>query len=134
MAGTYMMLIGADTRFKHQYVKWEAEVALEKGCRIIGVNLDGWRTMNKETCPLVIRGVGATFVPFSPQICAYALQYAGRHDSEDWVFSDHIYESNGYVLSGNCAARLPPQGRSEPYQQPGRCQRNQGRRVMAILA
>lgn len=44
MAGTYILLIGADTRFKHKYVRWEAEVALEKQCRIIGVNLDGCRT------------------------------------------------------------------------------------------
>lgn len=43
MAGTYIMIIGLDTRAKHKYVRWEAEVALEKECRIIGVNLDGWR-------------------------------------------------------------------------------------------
>ena len=29
MAGTYIMLIGVDTRFKHKYVCWEAEVAIE---------------------------------------------------------------------------------------------------------
>ena len=43
MAGTFVKLIGADTRYKYKYVEWEAEVALEKKCRIIGVNLDSWR-------------------------------------------------------------------------------------------
>src|ERR1700741_4715190 len=54
MAGTYILLIGADTRFKTTYVKWEAEVALEKECRIIGANLDRWRTINYDTCPPVL--------------------------------------------------------------------------------
>ena len=40
LAGKYILLIGQDTRYKHKYVRWEAEVAREKGCTIIGVNLD----------------------------------------------------------------------------------------------
>lgn len=43
MASTFAVLIGEDTRFKHKYVRWEMEVAREKGCRIIGINLDGSR-------------------------------------------------------------------------------------------
>jgi hypothetical protein len=52
MAGTFALLIGNDTRFKEQYVLWEAEVAIEKGCRLIGVNLDDWRVMNPSTSEL----------------------------------------------------------------------------------
>ena len=37
LVGTYIMLIGQDTRYKYKFVKWEAEVAIEQGCRIIGV-------------------------------------------------------------------------------------------------
>jgi hypothetical protein len=40
MAGKYVLLIGKDTKNKYKYVRWEAEVAIEKGCTIIGVNLD----------------------------------------------------------------------------------------------
>src|SRR5437867_12460232 len=40
ISGKYIMLIGEDTRHKHKYVSWEAEVAIEKDCTIIGVNLD----------------------------------------------------------------------------------------------
>jgi hypothetical protein len=107
MAGTYVLLIGSDTRYKYKYVRWEAEVALEKLCRIIGVNLDGWRKMNDATCPPVIRDAGAVFVPFSPQIVAHALQYADRNTSQNWVFDDRIYTKLGYKLAGDRAERIP---------------------------
>lgn len=105
MAGTYIMLIGKDTRFKRKYVRWEAEVAIEKKCRIIGVNLDGWRRINPETCPAVIRDIGAMFVPFSPQIVAHALEYAIYHDSNNWEFLDGTYAKLGYDISGERAER-----------------------------
>jgi len=108
MAGTYIMLIGADTRFKHKYVRWEAEVAIEKECRIIGVNLDGWRRINEQTCPPVIRGVGAMFVPFSPQIVAHALKYVKPEQSGNWEFRDETYTERGYILTGNRAERPKP--------------------------
>ena len=44
-AGTFVQLIGEDTARKHKYVRWEAEVAIEKECRIIAVNLDDWRDL-----------------------------------------------------------------------------------------
>lgn len=44
MAGHYLMLIGEDTRCKHKYVNWEAEVVMEKGCTLIDVNRNRcWR-------------------------------------------------------------------------------------------
>jgi len=105
MAGTYILLIGSDTRFKRKYVRWETEIAIEKKCRIIGVNLDGWRRINPATCPVVIQDTGAMFVPFSPQIVAYALENAIRNDSKNWEFLDGTYTHLGYVLSGNRAER-----------------------------
>jgi len=73
MAGTMAVLIGNDTRYKYKYVRWEIEVAIEKQCRIIGINLDGSRTINNDNCPPIMRNIGAIFVPFSPKIVAYAL-------------------------------------------------------------
>ncbi|EFK97447.1 conserved hypothetical protein, partial [sediment metagenome] len=72
MSGTYVMLIGEDTRSKHKYVRWEAQVALEKQCRVIGVNLDGSRRMDRTRTPPIIQGLGAVFVPFSARIIAHA--------------------------------------------------------------
>lgn len=109
MAGTYVMLIGSDTRYKHKYVRWEAEVAIEKKCRIIGINLDGWRGMNPDTCPAIIRDAGATFVSFSPAIVAHALKHAVRNESQNWIFSDDTYTKLGYILRGNRAERPRPQ-------------------------
>lgn len=96
LAGKYLLLIGEDTRYKHKYVRWEAEVAKEKGCTIIGVNLDGLRQINENTCPPVIRDIGAVFVPYSPQIIAYALQNYTMNKSGNYLFKDEVYRKLGY--------------------------------------
>jgi hypothetical protein len=96
MAGTFVVLIGQDTRSKHKYVRWEIEVALEKDCRIIGVNLDGSRAMIKETCPPIIQDIGAIFVPFSPKIVGYALENFKMHDKGNWYYPDEFYKNLGY--------------------------------------
>ncbi len=97
MAGTFVVLIGNDTRSKHKYVRWEMEVALEKGCRIIGVNLDGSRQMNSLTCPPIIQNVGAIFIPFSPKIVAYALQNFRMDNKSSWYYyPDEVYTQLGY--------------------------------------
>lgn len=101
MAGTYALLIGANTRFKEQFVLWEAEVALEQGCRIIGVNLDNWRTCNSTTCPDVLRNVDAMFVPFSSRILAHTLENFERPSSPaytDWHWPIATYGRLGYLV------------------------------------
>jgi hypothetical protein len=95
MAGKFIQLIGEDTRWKYKYVRWEAEVALEKSCTIIGVNLDKSRQMVEETCPPVIRDVGAIFVSFSPYIIKYALENYEMHDSGNDYYRDSVYKSLG---------------------------------------
>ena len=97
MAGKYVMLIGKDTKSRHKYVRWEAEIAIKKGCTIIGVNLDGARHMVRDTCPPIIRDIGAIFVPFSPKIVAYAIEHYDMHDdSHHYHYKEHIYTSLGY--------------------------------------
>jgi MTH538 TIR-like domain (DUF1863) len=96
MSGTFAVLIGQDTRSKHKYVRWEMEVAIEKNCRIIGINLDGSRNMVEATCPPIIRNIGAIFVPFSPKIVAYALEKYVMHPEGDYIYEDHIYAKLGY--------------------------------------
>ncbi|WP_027157891.1 TIR domain-containing protein [Methylobacter luteus] len=97
MAGKYVMLIGQDTKSKYKYVRWEAEVAIEKGCTIIAVNIDGSRAMVRDTCPPIIRDIGAIFVPFSPNIVAYAIQnYEMPGDNDNYHYRDHVYKNLGY--------------------------------------
>jgi MTH538 TIR-like domain (DUF1863) len=98
MAGTYVMLIGEDTRSKHKYVRWEAEVALEKNCRVIGVNLNRTRGVNTTICPPIIRNVGAVFVPFSARIVGHAIQTHQQHERGDWDYTDETYRKLGYAV------------------------------------
>lgn len=96
MAGKYVMLIGPDTRYKYKYVRWEAEVAVEMGCTIIGVNLDGSKLMVEATCPPIIRDVGAVFVPYSPAIIQFALVNYSGNDRGWFYYSDEVYKKLGY--------------------------------------
>jgi len=97
MAGKYILLIGQDTKSKHKYVRWEAEVAIEKGCTIIGVNLDGSCEMVRETCPPIIRNIGSVFVPFSAAIVAYAIgNYKMHDDNSNYHYKDSVYKKLGY--------------------------------------
>ena len=96
MAGKYVLLIGDDTKSKHKYVRWEAEVAIEKSCTIIGVNLDKSKSVNVNKCPPVIRDIGAIFVPFSAKIIAYALKNYSMHDDNDnYHYKDSVYKELG---------------------------------------
>jgi len=96
MAGTFAVLIGKDTRSKHKYVRWEMEVAVEKKCRIIGVNIDGSRRVVDATCPPIIKNIGAIFVPFSPKIVAYAMENYEMHPNDDYHYKDEVYSQLGY--------------------------------------
>lgn len=96
MADTFAILIGQDTRSKHKYVRWEIEVAREKGCRIIGINLDGARHMIQETCPPIIRDIGAIFVPFSPKIVGCVLENFKMRDKGNWYYPEDVYKKLGY--------------------------------------
>ena len=92
----YILLIGDDTRYKYKYVRWESEVAIEKGCTIIGVNLDGSRKIVEETCPPIIRNIGAIFVLFSPYIIQYALENYTMHEEGNYYYKDEVYKKLGY--------------------------------------
>jgi len=106
MAGTYLMLIGEDTRSKHKYVRWEAEVALEKGCTIIGVNLNmSWRFDTART-PGVLKDIGAVFVAFSPQIVAHALEHYEMKNAGNFIYPEDRYRKLGYTITGDKVGRL----------------------------
>jgi len=94
----YIMLIGEDTRYKDEYVLWEAEIALKKGCTIIAVNLNGEFCFDEQTCPHVLHDVGALFVPFSRTVIAHALEFYVRHGRGNNVYSKDIYMNLGYAL------------------------------------
>lgn len=109
---TYALLIGYDTWTKNTFVKWEVEVAAEKGCRLIGINLNNARWKD-SLCPWFFQNSGALFVPYSSRIIAKALAPWNRPPGvswnlDDWRFSDETYKDLGYDLFGNTATLPPP--------------------------
>jgi len=114
-ADTFVLLIGGDTYTKTQFVEPEVGAAIEKGCRLIGVNLNNCR-LKDWFCPSFFGDKGALFVPFSPRILAEALKWTkGTPDSgftDDWHFNDSVYTNLGYTLVGDTAV-LPP--RPSPF-------------------
>ena len=101
-ADTFVLLIGNDTYTKTVFVKDEVEVAAEKGCRMIGVNLNNCR-FKDELCPDFFARVGALFVPFSSRIIAEALKWHPQVISSAYYFLDSVYTGLGYDLSGATA-------------------------------
>lgn len=106
-ADTFVLLIGNDTYTKTVFVKGEVEAAVEKGCRLIGVNLNNCRA--KDTlCPDFFANVGALFVPFSSRIIAEALTWQVQGTSPWFYYVDDFYSRLGYQLIGTTAVLPPP--------------------------
>ncbi len=95
MAGKFIQLIGEDTKNKYRYVRWEAEVAIEKGCTIIGANLNKSREID-DRCPPIIRDIGAIFVPFSPQIIKHALENYSMGQGGSYYYPESVYRKLCY--------------------------------------
>ena len=111
-ADTFVLLIGNDTFTKTTFVKWEVDVAIEKGCRLIGVNINNCRFKDRWLCPYFFADKGAVFVPFSSRIVAEAMK-PHRFDilpgqTKDFRFYDHIYTALGYQLVGDTAILPTP--------------------------
>lgn len=106
-ADTFVLLIGSDTYTKTVFVRDEAETAVEKGCRLIGANLNNCR-FKDALCPAFFSDVGALFVPFSPRILAEALTWHRQGTSPWYYFFDDVYTRLGYQLIGNTAVLPQP--------------------------
>jgi hypothetical protein len=104
---TFILLIGNDTYTKTLFVKDEVEVAVEKGCRLIGVNLNDVRVKD-SLCPAFFAEVGALFVPFSSRIVAEALTWQRQGNFPWYYFFDEVYSRLGYQLVGQTAVLPPP--------------------------
>ncbi len=104
---TFVLLIGNDTRTKTVFVKDEVETAVEKGCRLIGVNLNN-RRFKDALCPVFFADVGALFVPFSSRIIAEALTWQKWGSSPSYYFTDEVYTKLGYQLIGDTAVLPQP--------------------------
>ena len=106
LTDTFVLLIGNDTYTKTVFVKAEVEAAAEKGCRMIGVNLNNCR-FRDGLCPSFFANAGALFVPFSSRVLAEALRWQPQGTAHAYYFFDEVYTKLGYQLVGATAV-LPP--------------------------
>ncbi len=108
---TFTLLIGKDTYQKTVFVKAEVEIAIEKGCRLLGVNLNDCR-FKDAWCPAFFANKGAMFIPFSSRIVAEALTWNKPTPNpslpDDWHYPDQTYTQLGYQLVGDTAVLPPP--------------------------
>jgi hypothetical protein len=108
---TFILLIGNDTWTKAEFVQPEVEAAIEKECRLIGMNLNDVR-FKDWLCPWFFANKGALFIPFSSRIGAHALTWNKRPSNpalpDDWSFFDQAYTQLGYQLVGDTAVLPPP--------------------------
>ncbi len=101
-SGTFIQLIGNDTKSKHKYVRWEADVAIEKNCRIIGVNLNKKIQMNSDLTPAILKGIGVIFIPFNAQIIKYTLKHNWTMDQNDnRYWKNSVYDKLKIHYMGN---------------------------------
>ena len=107
LTDTFVLLIGNDTYTKNVFVKAEVEAAAEKGCRMIGVNLNNCR-FRDNLCPEFFANVGAVFVPFSSRILAEALNWQRQGTYTWYYFPDEIYTGLGYQIIGSTAVLPKP--------------------------
>lgn len=98
-----IVLVGQKTRNLYKFVRWEIEVAIEKGMPIIVVNLNGQRDMDNALCPPILKYELAVHVPFSLKIIDYAIRnwpsshrfYANDGKSGSYRYNDSIYKGLG---------------------------------------
>ncbi len=91
-SGTFIQLIGDDTKRKHKYVRWEADIALEKKCRIICVNLN-WSREKDDLCPPILDNEWAVFIPFNVKIIMYALKNFEKKSGDNWNYNSSLYNN-----------------------------------------
>ncbi len=94
-SGTFIQIIGNNTKNKHKYVRWEAEVAIEKNCRLICVNINGDREINNALTPPILKNKGAMFVPFNASIIQYTLNSFTKETKDDWHWKNNVYNELG---------------------------------------
>ncbi len=96
-----VVIIGEQTKHLHKFVRWEIEIALDLGLPIIGVNLDGSRGMNGETCPPIIRDEYVVYVPYKAAIIQYALdQFPSEHANREGARGPRHYPASVYEKLG----------------------------------
>ncbi|MDP9955094.1 hypothetical protein J2X97_000731 [Epilithonimonas hungarica] len=98
-----VVLIGESTKNLYKFVRWEIEVALEKGMPIIAVNLNKKRSVDYDRCPPILRDALAIHVPFGHKIVDYAIKnWPSRHSElkKSGEIEPRVYKDSVYIQLG----------------------------------
>jgi hypothetical protein len=85
----FILLVGEQTRFHYKFVRWEIEKSIELNLPIICVNLNGYRGLDLNNCPPVLRDKLVLHVSFNAKIIEKAL--------ENWEINHYKYQKEGKV-------------------------------------
>lgn len=97
-----LLLVGKHTKNLHRFVRWEIELALDRGLPIIAVNLNKKRAFDPDLCPPLLHGKQVAHVSFEAKIIQFAMdnfpdEYARLkpNDGGDRQYNASHYEKLG---------------------------------------
>ncbi|GAA5508415.1 TIR domain-containing protein [Novipirellula caenicola] len=97
-----IVLIGESTKNLYRFVRWELQVALKLEIPLVAVNLNHFRKIDQDRCPLVIKDTTTVHVPFKLKIIRHALDNfpadyrAKKKEGEvNLYYPNSVYESLG---------------------------------------
>lgn len=73
-SNVFVSLIGEQTRYLRKFVRWELEQAIDLNLPIIGVNLNGARSLDVNRCPPVLRDELVVHISFNANMLQHALE------------------------------------------------------------
>ena len=99
----FISLVGEQTRYLYQFVRWEAETALQLGIPIVAVNLNGYRHLDKERCLPILREQLVLHVSFEAAIVQKAIDewpqgskaYAKDGKTGPYYYNEQVYQRLG---------------------------------------
>ena len=99
----FVLLVGTQTRFLYKFVRWEIEQALKRNLPIVVVNLNGFRNIDNDYCPPILRNELAIHVSFNAKIMERALgnwefwhyEHQKRGKTGSFYYNSEYYRSIG---------------------------------------
>ena len=70
----FVLLVGQHTRYLYKYVRWEIAQAIKRELPIIVVNLNGFRKMDDDLCPPILKDTLAVHISFNQRIMQHTLE------------------------------------------------------------
>lgn len=99
----FILLIGEHTKYLYKYVRWEIELAKEKGLPIICINLNQSRKVDEDRIPKIIRETLSLHICFAVKVLQHALDVWGNThcslskegECEPYIFPSETYKEIG---------------------------------------